>query len=152
MTRCRYCDFYSRARKVIKSRQTAAQENNRPDRLKARGRGSAHLRAWAVHATTERVPLFIFYLPRARACADFCVGAARRGTLADFNAYFLATNGSDSTYPDPVRPRVAPGAPQCTYEYATIKRDLFISMTPEIDRGGKISRAFTVEVQDRPAL
>jgi len=103
-------------------------------------------------AQAPSVCLYFFYSRvRARACTRAPIFAsARRGTLVDFNAYFLATNGSDSTYPDPVRPRV-PGAPRCAYEYATIKHDLFISMTPEIDPSmrGEKSRALAVEIQDR---
>jgi len=84
-----------------------------------------------------------------RACASFRSFSHGRARTHDFCAtrharrfqcgYFLATNGSDSTYLDPVRPRILV-APRCAYEYATIKRDLFISMTPEIDPSTAQSR------------
>jgi len=81
-----------------------------------------------------------FFLAHARA-PIFAPGRAAYSPIS--MRYFLATNGSDSTYLDPVRPREL-GALRCVYEYATIKRDLFISMTPEIDP----SRALTVEMRD----
>lgn len=82
-----------------------------------------------MRATIERAPRFFAC---TRACARRFL-RPRRGALADFNAILSGcTNGYDSTYLDPVRPRV-PGTPRYPYEYATIKRDLFISMTLEID-------------------
>lgn len=117
--------------------------SNRFDHSKARGQAArcyktaCYLRR-SCGATIKRVPLF--FLAHARA-PIFTPCRAAYSPIS--MRYFLATNGSDSTYLDPVRPR-EPGALRYVYEYATIKRDLFISMTPEIDP----SRALIVEMQD----